>query len=128
MTLFFILWLADFCANFQKLAVGLIILTIVLGIVAAFIIALCLDNGGDADGLKNATVKKLIKIWGITLAIIISISILLPSSKTIYIATGINAIQDATHSVAESDTAKKAIELLNIKLDEYINESKDTKK
>jgi len=128
MTLFLILWFADFCDSFSAITTGLIIVMLALAIMAIVWVAIDLDSyGGDVDDLvryKKLINKKLIKIFGITLIVMISISLLLPSSRTIYIATGINAITETTKTVANSETAKKAIELLNIKLDESLENAK----
>lgn len=125
MTLFLILWFADLCDNLSK-AFGI---AIGLAVVSGLLLYLILVD--DVDCINDEVrlvLKKYVKLCTVFLFIFGFIVFLAPSSKTIYIATGFNEISKATKTVADSDTAKKAITLLNIKLDEYINESQESKK
>ena len=122
MTLFLILWLADLCDS-MSMALALLII-----IGAGALIVTMMLTPEDPDEPMEETHRKVFakyfKIYGILVLIVGTITFVLPSSKTIYIATGINAITETTKTVADSETAKKAIELLNIKLDEYLKDAK----
>lgn len=125
MTLFLILWLADICDS-----VGTAFFTIVLlGIISVMVTVMLASEDVDEpiEETRRKVFVKYFKVYGLLLLIVGTIAFITPSSKTIYIATGINAVTEATKTVAESDTAKKAVELLNIKLDEYLKEAKTDK-
>lgn len=125
MSLFLILWFADLC---DSMVMALILLIIVGA--GALIVTMMLTPEDPDEPMEETHRKvfaKYFKIYGILILIVGAITFILPSSKTIYIATGINAVAEATKTVAESDTAKKAIELLNIKLDDYLSEAKKDK-
>jgi len=125
MTLFLILWLADLC---DSMAMALALLIIVGA--GALIVTMMLtpeDVDEPIEETRRKVFVKFFKIYGILLLIVGTITFITPSSKTIYIATGINAIAQTTKTVADSETAKKAIELLNIKLDEYLQDAKKDK-
>ncbi len=122
MSLFLILWFADLCDNVAKTLLIFIFIGIVLLLISAMLISDAPSKQIEENYKK--TFIKYFKKYGLLLLIIASINFIFPSSKTVYIATGINAVTEATKTVAESATAKKAIELLNIKLDEYLKDAK----
>lgn len=125
MTLFLILWFADICDSVGTAFV----LIMFIGILVVMITAMTTDEalGEPIEETQRKVFIKYFKIYALLVLILGIIAFILPSSKTIYIATGINAITETTKTVAESDTAKKAVELLNIKLDEYLKEAKTDK-
>ena len=125
MNLFLILWLADICDNVSIAFV----LIMFIGLVVVLVTAMVTDEnlGEPIEETQRKAFIKYFKIYALLVLIVGIITFILPSSKTIYIATGINAVTEATKTVAESDTAKKAVELLNIKLDEYLKEAKADK-
>ena len=100
-----------------------------IGILAVIVTVMLAAEDVDEpiEETRRQAFIKYFKVYGLLLLIVGAIAFILPSSKTIYIATGINAVTEATKTVAESDTAKKAVELLNIKLDEYLKEAKTDK-
>ena len=122
MNLFLILWLADICDNVSIAFV----LIMFIGLVVVLVTAMVTDEnlGEPIEETQRKAFIKYFKIYALLVLIVGIITFILPSSKTIYIATGINAVTEATKTVAESDTAKKAVELLNIKLDEYLKDAK----
>lgn len=122
MTLFLILWLADICDNVGTAFAAIMF----IGMIALVLIIMLVDEDPDEsiEETRRRACIKYLKIYGLLLLIVGTIAFILPSSRTIYIATGINAVTEATKTVAESDTAKKAVELLNIKLDEYLKDAK----
>jgi quinol-cytochrome oxidoreductase complex cytochrome b subunit len=125
MNLFLILWLADICDNVGTAFV----LSMFIGVIIVLVTAMLTDEnlGEPIEETQRKAFTKYFKIYVLLILILGIIAFILPSSKTIYIATGINAITETTKTVAESDTAKKAVELLNIKLDEYLKEAKTDK-
>ena len=125
MTLFLILWLADLCDNVGIAFIAIMFIGILAVIVTVMLAAEDVDE--PIEETRRKVFVKYFKVYGILLLIVGIITFILPSSKTIYIATGINAVTEATKTVAESDTAKKAVELLNIKLDEYLKDAKKDK-
>lgn len=125
MTLFLILWLADICDNVSTAFVLIMFIGLVIVLVTAMVTS---ENLGEPiEETQRRVFIKNFKIYALLVLIVGAIAFILPSSKTIYIATGINAVTEATKTVAESDTAKKAVELLNIKLDDYLKEAKKDK-
>ena len=122
MTLFLILWLADICDSISTAFV----LTMFIGVIVVLVTSLLTEEnlGEPIEETQRRAFIKYFKIYALLVLILGIIAFILPSSKTIYIATGINAITETTKTVAESDTAKKAIELLNVKLDEYLKDAK----
>ena len=125
MTLFLILWFADLCDNVGTAFIAIMFIGILAVIVTVMLAAEDVDE--PIEETRRQAFIKYFKVYGLLLLIVGAIAFILPSSKTIYIATGINAVTEATKTVAESDTAKKAVELLNIKLDEYLKEAKTDK-
>ena len=125
MSLFLILWLADICDNVSTAFIAIMFIGILAVIVTVMLAAEDVDE--PIEETRRQAFIKYFKVYGLLLLIVGAIAFILPSSKTIYIATGINAVTEATKTVAESDTAKKAVELLNIKLDEYLKEAKKDK-
>lgn len=125
MTLFLILWFADICDNVGKAFLAIVLLGIISVMVTVMLAAEDADE--PIEETRRKVFVKYFKVYGLLLLIVGIITFITPSSKTIYIATGINAVTEATKTVAESDTAKKAVELLNIKLDEYLKEAKTDK-
>ena len=125
MTLFLILWLADICDSIGKAFLAIVLLGIISVMVTVMLAAEDVDE--PIEETRRKVFVKYFKVYGLLLLIIGTITFITPSSKTIYIATGINAVTEATKTVAESETAKKAIELLNIKLDEYLQDAKKDK-
>ncbi len=128
MNLFLILWLADICTSISHFTVFIIAVTLfILGIIGFLVLVTEGEFITDMPSSFEKPILKFLKIYIPTILVITSISLLTPSSKTIYISLGINELNKAVNTVAESDTAKKAIELLNVKLDEYLKEAKKDK-
>lgn len=124
MTLFLILWFADLCDSIHNFTDALLMFAGCLSCVGLMISVVAWENMED---IIRPFLKHIKKPTIIILSLIIILNLLLPSSKTVYIATGINAIAQTTKTVADSETAKKAVELLNIKLDEYLQDAKKDK-
>ena len=125
MTLFLILWFADICDSVGSAFIAIVF----IGVMSVIVTVMLASEDADEpiEETRRKVFVKYFKVYGLLLLIVGTIAFILPSSKTIYIATGINAITETTKTVAESDTAKKAVELLNIKLDEYLKEAKTDK-
>jgi hypothetical protein len=100
-----------------------------IGVIIVLVTAMLTDEnlGEPIEETQRKAFTKYFKIYVLLILILGIIAFIIPSSKTIYIATGINAIAQTTKTVADSETAKKAVELLNIKLDEYLKEAKTDK-
>lgn len=104
-----LLYIADLCSNFKLAAVFIMIFGTVGGI-------FCLGMGSDL-GLRRA------KIWGkiilIFVFVIIVIDIITPTQRTVYLIVGIKS----TQQIMQTDTAQKALKVINKKLDKYLKES-----
>ena len=62
----------------------------------------------------------------IAIIVISSISVLVPSEKTMYVMVGAYAAQKVYESPASEKIAEKTLKVIETKLDSYINEASDT--
>lgn len=79
-----------------------------------------IDSELTAGQSIAATIKKTAWIAILTALL----GVLVPSERSLVMIAGLNYGETAVEKVAESSTTGKAIELLNLKLDKYLEEEK----
>ena len=93
-----------------------LLISIVFAFYATFYYIHCIDN-------KLKVSKRKIKALCITSLICISITILLPSKKFMYIAAGVNeTIEFLQNNEDAKKISSKTLQLINKKLDSYLTE------
>lgn len=85
-------------------------------------------NSWDSDSYrqekkeKQPFAEKWMKRFGITALIVSALSIAIPSERTAYMMVGAYTAQTIAQNEKVQETGKKVIELINQKLDSYIDE------
>lgn len=121
MELFILLWLGDLASGFSN--EGFIMLMITL---------ICAGGGmyifGSAEGDDN--MKSVGKKLLVSFAVLFSIAFIVPTKETIYIGLGVPIAVEVANETSISDTAGKALSLLDAKLtnalEEYDNNNNNT--
>lgn len=116
MSLFFILWLADFL-----FALKIVCVMVGICLVSFLIVTVACTDGYSS--VESGYMKKLYKFFA-WMGVIFTATLLAPKASTIYISLGANAIENISPEIANSESGKKAIKYLNMKLDEAISEDK----
>lgn len=114
MSLALIIYLASFS---QSLLFLCLVGSVFCSSGSLMLICYCINNESDAYDIK--LLKKLI----ISTAICITLSILIPNEKTIYLMVAANGITD----IAKTPEADKARQALNLGLDKIINNLQEGK-
>lgn len=110
----YIIYLADIVDNLRGVFVITIFIFIIIGIFLG--LSLLMDN---YDGEEDKRFKlKCFKRSSIALGICFIIISILPSKQSVYIMTGLKTGNEIIHS----ETGTKALKILNLKLDEYLND------
>lgn len=73
----------------------------------------------------NKFIKPDIKRYILVLSISFSVATLIPSERTMYIMAGLYAGDKVLDTVSQSETLQKAEQLLNQKLDEMLEDTKN---
>lgn len=76
----------------------------------------------ELKSAKAAFCDKWLKRMGITLAILVPLSILIPSEKTAYMMVGAYAAQKVAENEKVQATGQKVLTIIEQKLDTYIDE------
>lgn len=110
----YMIYLADIVDNLRGVFVITIFIFIIIGIFLG--LDLLMDNY-DEDDEKRFKLK-CFKRSSIALGICFIIISILPSKQSVYIMTGLKA----GNELVQSETGTKALKVLNLKLDEYLND------
>lgn len=107
------IYLADIVGSIQVVStLGCII------IVLSLIIAITLYTDTCLKDEYRSRVGKLIKYLSVGLIFSLLIAMFIPSKQGVYMMTGLKAGSEIVHS----ETGTKALKILNLKLDEYLND------
>ena len=121
--LMFILYLIELLSSIDKVAYGLMVCLVILGIISPVYIIVAQDirDIGMQDTF-NKSIKPHIKLYILVLSILLSIVILIPSERTMYIMAGLYTGDKVLDTVSQTETFQKAEQLLNRKLDEMLGD------
>ena len=121
--LMFILYLIELLSTIDKVAYGFIICLVILGVVSPLYIIVAQDiRGIGIQDIFNKSIKPHIKLYILVLSILLSIVILIPSERTMYIMAGLYTGDKVLDTVSQTETFQKAEQLLNRKLDEMLGD------
>ena len=121
--LMFILYLIELLSTIDKVAYGFMVCLVILGIISPVYIIVAQDirDIGMQDTF-NKSIKPHIKLYILVLSILLSIVILIPSERTMYIMAGLYTGDKVLDTVSQTETFQKAEQLLNRKLDEMLGD------
>ena len=121
--LMFILYLIELLSTTAKVAYGFIVCLVILGVISPLYIIVAQDiRGIGMQDTFNKFVKPNIKRYILVLSILLSIVILIPSERTMYIMAGLYTGDKVLDTVSQTETFQKAEQLLNQKLDEMLGD------
>ena len=121
--LMFILYFIELLSTIDKVAYGFIFSLVVLGAISqlATMVAQGIWDIEMQDTFKKF-IKPNIKRYILVLSILLSIVVLIPSERTMYIMAGLYSGDKVLDTVSQSETFQKAEQLLNKKLDEMLGD------
>ena len=119
----FILYLIELLSTIDKVAYGFTFSLVVLGAISqlATMVAQGIWDIEMQDTFKKF-IKPNIKRYILVLSILLSIVVLIPSERTMYIMAGLKTGDKVLDTVSQSETFQKAEQLLNQKLDEMLGD------
>ena len=119
----FILYFVELLSTIDKVAYGFIFSLVVLGAISqlATMVAQGIWDIEMQDTFKKF-IKPNIKRYILVLSILLSIVVLIPSERTMYIMAGLYSGDKVLDTVSQSETFQKAEQLLNQKLDEMLGD------
>ena len=119
----FILYLIELLSTIDKVAYGFTFSLVVLGAISqlATMVAQGIWDIEMQDTFKKF-IKPNIKRYILVLSILLSIVVLIPSERTMYIMAGLYSGDKVLDTVSQSETFQKAEQLLNQKLDEMLGD------
>ena len=121
--LMLILYLIELLSTIDKVAYGFIFSLVVLGAISqlATMVAQGIWDIEMQDTFKKF-IKPNIKRYILVLSILLSIVVLIPSERTMYIMAGLHSGDKVLDTVSQPETFQKAEQLLNQKLDEMLGD------
>ena len=119
----FILYLIELLSTIDKVAYGFMFSLVVLGAISqlATMVAQGIWDIEMQDTFKKF-IKPNIKRYILVLSILLSIVVLIPSERTMYIIAGLKTGDKVLDTVSQPETFQKAEQLLNQKLDEMLGD------
>ena len=121
--LMFILYLIELLSTIDKVAYGFMVCLVILGIISPVYTIVTRDiQGIGMQDTFNKSIKPHIKLYILVLSILLSIVILIPSERTMYIMAGLYTGDKVLDTVSQTETFQKAEQLLNRKLDEMLGD------
>ena len=121
--LMFILYFIELLSTIDKVAYGFVFSLVVLGAISqlATMVAQGIWDIEMQDTFKKF-IKPNIKRYILVLSILLSVVVLIPSERTMYIMVGLKTGDKVLDTVSQSETFQKAEQLLNQKLDEMLGD------
>ena len=118
-----LLYLIELLSTIDKVAYGFIFSLVVLGAISqlATMVAQGIWDIEMQDTFKKF-IKPNIKRYILVLSILLSIVVLIPSERTMYIMAGLYSGDKVLDTVSQPETFQKAEQLLNQKLDEMLGD------
>lgn len=121
--LMFILYLIELLSTIDKVAYGFIFSLIVLGVLSQLATMVAQDIWAiEMQDTFNKFIKSNIKRYILVLSILLSIVVLIPSERTMYIMAGLYTGDKVLDTVSQPETFQKAEQLLNQKLDKMLGD------
>lgn len=121
--LMFILYLIELLSTIDKVAYGFIFFLIVLGVLSQLATMVAQDIWAiEMQDTFNKFIKSNIKRYILVLSILLSIVVLIPSERTMYIMAGLYTGDKVLDTVSQPETFQKAEQLLNQKLDKMLGD------
>ena len=119
----FILYFIELLSTIDKVAYGFVFSLVVLGAISqlATMVAQGIWDIEMQDTFKKF-IKPNIKRYILVLSILLSIVVLIPSERTMYIMAGLYSGDKVLDTVSQPETFQKAEQLLNQKLDEMLGD------
>lgn len=119
----FILYFIELLSTIDKVAYGFVFSLVVLGAISqlATMVAQGIWDIEMQDTFKKF-IKPNIKRYILVLSILLSIVVLIPSERTMYIMAGLKTGDKVLDTVSQPETFQKAEQLLNQKLDEMLGD------
>lgn len=119
----FILYFIELLSTIDKVAYGFVFSLVVLGAISqlATMVAQGIWDIEMQDTFKKF-IKPNIKRYILVLSILLSIVVLIPSERTMYIMAGLYSGGTVLDTVSQPETFQKAEQLLNQKLDEMLGD------
>ena len=119
----FILYLIELLSTIDKVAYGFVFSLVVLGAISqlATMVAQGIWDIEMQDTFKKF-IKPNIKRYILVLSILLSIVVLIPSERTMYIMAGLNSGGKVLDTVSQPETFQKAEQLLYQKLDKMLGD------
>lgn len=119
----FILYFIELMSTIDKVAYGFIFSLVVLGVTSQ-LATMTVQNtlATEMQDTFNKFVKSNIKRYILVLSILLSIVVLIPSERTMYIMAGLHTGDKVLDTVSQSETFQKAEQLLNQKLDKMLGD------
>ena len=122
--LMFILYLIELLSTIDKVAYGFMVCLVILGIISPVYTIVIRDiQGIGMQDIFNKPTKPHIKLYILVLSILLSIVILIPSERTMYIMCGLYTGDKVLDTVSQTETFQKAEQLLNQKLEEMLGDA-----
>lgn len=121
--LMLILYFIELLSTIDKVAYGFVFSLVVLGAISqlATMVAQGIWDIEMQDTFKKF-IKPNIKRYILVLSILLSIVVLIPSERTMYIMAGLYSGDEVLDTVSQSETFQKAEQLLNQKLDKMLGD------
>ena len=121
--LMFILYLIELLSTIDKVAHGFIFFLIILGAISQLATMVVQDiRGIEMQDTFKKFIRPNIKRYILVLSILLSIVVLIPSERTMYIMAGLYSGDKVLDTVSQSETFQKAEQLLNQKLDKMLGD------
>ena len=118
-----LLYIIELLSTIDKVAYGLMVCLVILGIISPLYTIVIRDiQGIGMQDTFNKSIKPHIKRYILVLSILLSIVILIPSERTMYIMCGLYTGDKVLDTVSQTETFQKAEQLLNRKLDEMLGD------
>ena len=118
-----LLYIIELLSTIDKVAYGLMVCLVILGIISPLYTIVIRDiQGIGMQDTFNKSIKPHIKRYILVLSILLSIVILIPSERTMYIMAGLYTGDKVLDTVSQTETFQKAEQLLNRKLDEMLGD------
>lgn len=120
-----IIYLAEVSDNLRYTLGGINVFLLISSVVLVTIAALVYSETNDTI---FKLMIKLLKYSAGVVAPLLFLSIFIPTSKTIYLMTGVSVLEDIANNKKVQETGGKVLDLLNKKIDELNNNSEDKSK
>ena len=121
--LMFVFYLIELLSTIDKVAYGFMVCLVIIGITSPVYTIVAQDiRDISMQDTFNKSIKPHIKRYILVLSILLSIVILIPKERTLYIMCGLYTGDKVLDTVSQTETFQKAEQLLSRKLDEMLED------